>query len=107
MSASVEFLVVFLLEISLLFLLINSIDKIGYFAQNTTKFYTTSRSLANLSLYGALSYLYSGAVSFEYSDPKISFMTKSNSIIIDGISLNSIFYMHTGGFFEKSEFTPS
>ena len=107
MSATVEFLVVFLLEISLLFLLITSIDKIGHFTQNTTRFFTNSISLANLSLYGSLSYLYSGAITPQYSDDRVSFITRSNLFIIDETSIQSIFYIHTGGFFEESKNIPS
>jgi hypothetical protein len=107
MGSIIEFLMVFFLTISLIFILVLPTQKILNMVQQTTNYYFTAYSLSNLSLFAGISYTYSGALSYEFVQKNFSFAILGQKIKSDIFSVETIASLFGGGTIEKSNKIPT
>lgn len=107
MAQIIEFLLVFLLTLSLIFLLVLSFNSILTKTKSLFLYSVNSKSLENFSLFAGLSYCYSSSVSFPYSYKNKIFTISYNKIQANMLSMDSIAEINLGGFIVKSEKIPT
>ncbi|MFN3909857.1 MAG: hypothetical protein ACK4J0_01320 [Candidatus Anstonellaceae archaeon] len=107
MAATIEFLFVFLLTISLLLILTISFNNILAKSKYVFLYTHNSKTLSNFSLFAGLSYSYSSSLSYLYTHQNKTFNVFFNKINYGGMSMDSIAEINLGGVLAKSNYLPT
>ncbi|MCX8162959.1 MAG: hypothetical protein N3D10_00185 [Candidatus Micrarchaeota archaeon] len=103
----IEFLLAFLLSLSLILMFFSSFSNLLNKVSYIFSFAHSTHTLTNLSLFGGLSWLYSSSVSFNYQTNSTTFIVLFNKVKYGRFELDSVAEFYSGGFIAKVPYVPT
>ncbi|MEM4137304.1 MAG: hypothetical protein QXV64_00680 [Candidatus Anstonellaceae archaeon] len=107
MASVFEFLLVFLLSLSLVLVLLTSFNTLSAKIGSIYSFTHSIHTLSNLSLFAGLTSVYSNAVFFPYQQNSTTFIILFNKVKYGNYQLDCIANFSLGGFIVKSPNVPT